>query len=73
MGATRSRGMRWRRSKSRRRRQKARKGLRPSPSEPVIREEFAEAEAIDRLLVSALRYWEVERDLIEERTAARSR
>jgi hypothetical protein len=30
-----------------------------------------EAEGIDRLLLSALRYWEVERDLIEERMAAR--
>jgi hypothetical protein len=33
--------------------------------------EFAQAEEIDRLLLSSLRYWEVERDLIEERLAAR--
>ena len=32
-----------------------------------------EAEETDRLLLSSLRYWEVERDLIEERLAARCR
>jgi hypothetical protein len=36
-------------------------------------DEPAEAEVTDRLLLSSLRYWEVERDLIEERLAARSR
>jgi len=35
--------------------------------------ESAEAEEIDRLLLSSLRFWEVERDLIEERMAAISR
>jgi hypothetical protein len=35
--------------------------------------ESAEAEGLDRLLLSSLKYWEVERDLIEERLAARSR
>jgi len=34
-------------------------------------DESLEAEKIDRLLVSSLRLWEVERDLIEERLAAR--
>jgi hypothetical protein len=34
-------------------------------------DESAEAEEIDRLLLSSLRLWEVERDLIEERLAAR--
>lgn len=32
----------------------------------------ARAEQIDRLLLSALKFWEVERDLIEERIAAMS-
>ncbi len=32
--------------------------------------EFAQAEETDRLLLSSLRYGEVERDLIEERVAA---
>jgi hypothetical protein len=36
-------------------------------------DESAEAEETDRLLLSSLRYWEVERDLIEERLGARSR
>jgi hypothetical protein len=31
----------------------------------------SEAEGIDKLLLSALRYWEVKRDLIEERREAR--
>ena len=34
-------------------------------------DECTEVEEIDRLLLSSLRYWEVERDLIEERLAAR--
>lgn len=33
--------------------------------------ESAHAEEIDRLLLSSLRFWEVERDLIEERREAR--
>ena len=32
--------------------------------------ESARAEEIDTLLLSSLKYWEVERDLIEERVAA---
>ena len=36
-------------------------------------DESVEAEEIDRLLLSSLRLWEVERDLIEERMATRSR
>jgi len=35
--------------------------------------ESAQAEEIDRLLLSSLRYWEVERDLIDERVAAMGR
>jgi len=33
-------------------------------------DESAQTEEIDRLVVSSLRFWEVERDLIEERMAA---
>jgi hypothetical protein len=33
--------------------------------------EYAEVEETDRLLLSALRYWEVEHNLIKERMAAR--
>jgi hypothetical protein len=32
-------------------------------------DESAQAEEIDSLLLSSLRYWEVERDLIDERMA----
>jgi hypothetical protein len=35
--------------------------------------ECAQAEEIDRLLLSSLRFWEVEHDLIEERRAAMGR
>jgi hypothetical protein len=34
-------------------------------------DESAQAEEIDRLLLSSLRFWEVERDLIEERLEAK--
>jgi hypothetical protein len=36
-------------------------------------DEFAQTEGIDRLVLSSLRFWEVERDLINERMAAMSR
>jgi hypothetical protein len=35
--------------------------------------ESVQADEIDRLLLSSLRFWEVERDLIEERVAATGR
>jgi hypothetical protein len=41
--------------------------------EPVEGEESAQAEEIDRLLLSSLKYWEVEHDLIEERLEQLSR
>ena len=36
-------------------------------------DESVEPEEIDRLLLSSLRLWEIERDLIEERMAAKGR
>jgi hypothetical protein len=36
-------------------------------------DESAQAEEIDRLLLSSLKFWEVERDLIEERMATSRR
>lgn len=36
-------------------------------------DESVEAEEVDRLLLSSLKLWEVERDLIEERLGAMSR
>ena len=73
MGSARKEHGRWRGSKSKRKPQPSSKrseGWRPkimNGNEPV------EAEETDRLLLSSLKYWEVERDLIEERLAARSR
>ena len=67
--ARRGRG-RWRRAKSRRKLERVAKNQ--------GRNRMADNESVgcdppDRLLLSALRYWEVERDLIEERlTAMRS-
>jgi len=70
MGAARATGMRWRRSKSRRRLRKSNKRLRPSQRQPSDHDEAAEVEAPDRFLLSALKFWEVERDLIDERMDA---
>ena len=36
-------------------------------------DESVQGEGIDRLLLSSLRFWEVERDLIEERVTAMGR
>jgi hypothetical protein len=41
--------------------------------EAIDDDEFAQTEEIDRLLLSSLRYWEVEHNLIEERMAALGR
>ena len=70
MGAARSRGVRWRTSKSRRRWEKTSKRFGASQPERIEYDESAEFEQTDRLLLSALRYWEVQHDLIEERVAA---
>ena len=70
MGAARSMCVRRRTSKSRRRRQKTSKRLGASQPERIEYHESAELEETDRLLLSALRYWEVQHDLIEERIAA---
>ena len=70
MGAARSRGVRWRTSKSRRRQQKTSNRFGASQPERIDYDESAEFEETDRLLLSALRYWEVQHDLIEERIAA---
>jgi hypothetical protein len=68
-GAARRRRGRWRRAKSTRKLQKAAKG---SGRKMIERDDSTDGEPPDRLLFSALKYWEVERDLIEERLATRS-
>lgn len=67
--APRGRG-RWRRAKSRRKLERAAKN---QGRKPIEANESVGCDPPDRLLLSALKYWEVERDLIEERlTAMRS-
>ena len=70
MGVARSKRARWRTSKFRRRPKKLSEHLRASPPDMMDDDESAQTEEIDRLVVSSLRFWEVERDLIEERMAA---
>ena len=69
MGAApRGRRGKWRRAKSRRKLQRAAKDPGPKTLDP---DEASRCDQPDRLLLSALKYWEVERDLIEERLATR--
>ena len=57
-------------SKPRRTRRKSSKGSGAWWPERLNTTQSAEAEKIDSLLLSALKAWEVDRDLIEERMAA---
>jgi len=66
-GGARPRRGRWRRAKSRRKLEKAAKN---SGQKTVAPDEAMHHDQPDRLLLSALNYWEVERELIEERLAA---
>ena len=67
-GAARRRRGKWRRAKSRRKLQRVAKDPGPNTLDP---DESFRGDQHDRLLLSALKYWEVERDLIEERLATR--
>jgi len=73
MGPTRTKRAKWRTLKFKQRPQKFSNRLETLQPETLDDNESAQVEAIDRLLLSSLRYWEVERDLIEERMAAISR
>jgi hypothetical protein len=64
--AARTRHRRWPRAKSERTLQRAAK----DSERKIAHNGFANGDEPDRLLLSALNYWEVERDLIEERLAA---
>jgi hypothetical protein len=66
-GGARPRRGRWRTPKSRRKLEKVTKDSGPKTVAP---EEAMHHDQPDRLLLSALNYWEVERELIEERLAA---
>jgi hypothetical protein len=71
MGAERRKSMSLRKTKSGRTLQRSSKSSEPLWREPMDDDESAQAEEIDRLLLSSLKFWEVERDLIEERLAAK--
>lgn len=65
-GGARPKRGRWRRTKSKRKLQRAAKN---SARKTVGPDEALHHDQPDRLVLSALKYWEVERDLIEERLA----
>jgi hypothetical protein len=71
MGSAR-RGQRgeWRRGKSRRKLPKVSKEAQPWPSKHSQFRYPANGDSADKLVLSALKYWEVKRDLIEERLDA---
>ena len=71
MGAGRRGRKRGRTRKSKRKPRQSRTPSKTSQLEIVNSDECDEAQDVDRLLLSSLRFWEVERDLIEERLAAR--
>jgi len=65
-GGARPRRGRWGRAKARR---KLKKAAKESGQKATAPNEILHRDRPDRLLLSALNYWEVERDLIEERLA----
>jgi hypothetical protein len=69
MGARARRRRGWRTSKSTSRAKKSNQRSEAWQPEIADNGESAETEEIDRLLLSSLKFWEVERDLIEERLA----
>jgi hypothetical protein len=73
MGTARQRRRGWRASKAKRKAQKSSKRAEAWRPQITNGDESAESVGIDRLLLSSLRLWEVERDLIEERIAALGR
>jgi hypothetical protein len=67
-GAARRRRGRWRAKST----PKLQKAAKDSGRRMIELDDSVNGEPPDRLLLSALKYWEVERDLIEERLATRS-
>jgi hypothetical protein len=70
MGAGPTTGTRSRNAKSRRRRQSSAKLSGKSGPLMIANEETTDVERTPSLLFSSLRYWEIERDLIDELLAA---
>ena len=73
MGATKPKRAKWRTLRFKRRLRKLSKDSKTSQPERMDGNESVQVAEIDRLLLSSLRFWEVERDLIEERVAATDR
>ena len=73
MGATKPKRAKWQPLRFKRRPRKLSKHSKTSQPEMMNGNESVQADEIDRLLLSSLRFWEVERDLIEERMAATGR
>ena len=73
MGRAHRERKRWRTPKSKRKSQQSSKRSEGCRPKIMNGDKRVEAEETDSLLLSSLKYWEVERDLIEERLAARSR
>lgn len=73
MEATRSKHAKLRALKFKRKPRKLSKRLGTSWPGKMDDDGSVQGEGIDRLLVSSLRFWEVERDLIEERVTAMGR
>ena len=68
-GTGRPRRGKWRRAKSKRKLERA---IKDSGQNKTAPGDALDRDQPDRLLLSALKHWEVERDLIEERLATRS-
>jgi hypothetical protein len=66
-GGARPTRRRWRRTKSRR---KVHRAAKDPWQKTFERDGSPHGEQTDRLVLSALKYWEIRRDLIEERLAA---
>jgi hypothetical protein len=73
MGAGRKTRTRSRNAKSRQRRRSSAKLPGKSAPLTIANEETVDVERTPSLLFSSLRYWEVERDLIDERLARRNK
>ena len=63
----------WKRLKSKFHAQRQNKSYKTSQAAVTNENETIPVESTHRLLLSSLKYWEVERDLIEERVAAFNR
>jgi len=73
MGAGRARHGHVKRAKSKQRRPRPNKGFNVLTHKTADKDETNQVETPHSLLLASLRFWEIERDLIEERIAALGR